>query len=198
MSVTTARIDMKDVYLYVLTHEAAWQTTDGSGLPDTIVSAGFKFAEGDFNYNAKKEYDFIPDRGKIETGSVRQQDEQPMEVNFQGEYETLFGDDDSPSAYEILVGTGDCVGFAGLGPNNCEPYATWLFLINDPLIRLPQCSEGEGLLFKNFFCNGPEVAIKAGTVSFQGKCKKTAPDKVAWNNAAAITGWTIPDIHIHD
>ena len=193
MSVTTARIDMKDVYLYILTHEAAWQ----GGDPSSIVHAGFKFSDGDFTYSAKKDYEFIPDRGQLATGSVRQNDEVPMDINFQGEYQTLFGEDGTPSPYEILAGDEDCFGWAGLGNNQCEPYATWLFLVNDPLIRLPACGEGEGLLFKNFFCNGPEIAIKAGSASFTGRCKATKPEKVEWNNAGAITGWTIPDIHLH-
>lgn len=191
MAVTTARIDMKDIYLYILTHELA-----PADPPVNIIGSGFKFSDGDFTFRAPRDYEFIPDRGLIESGSVRQNDEQPMEVNFEGEYATLFGEDGVPSAYEILMGEGDAADYAGLGNNVCEPYATWLLVVNDPKIRLPQCSDGEFLLFKNFFCNGPDVAFRAGTVSFDGRCKATAPVKVTYDGMVAM--WPNFDpIHDH-
>ena len=192
MPLTTARIDMKDVYLYVLTHQAAH-----GGTYPTIISAGFKFSEGDFSYSAPREYEFIPDRGLIAGGSVRQADETPMEVNFEGEYATLHGNPGDPSAYEILMGEDNCAGWAGLGDNSCEPYATWLLLVNDPLIRLPACSEGEFLLFKNFFCQGPDVTIRAGTVNFNGQCKATAPEKTTFLLMDSNYGLAMEDIHNH-
>lgn len=192
MAVTTARIDMKDVYLYVLTHQSAW-----SGNPDNIVHHGFRFGDGDFNYTIKKEYEFTPERGRIEGGTMREGDEQLVEITFEGVYETLYGEDGTPSVFEILMGRGDCASWAGLGDNPCEPYATWLYLINDPLIRIPTCGEGEGLLFKNFFCEQADPTISGGTYSFSGMAKILFPEKVSWSDASAIPGWTIPAIHIH-
>jgi hypothetical protein len=192
MAVTTAKVDMKDVYLYILSQEGPW-----SGTPDDVSHVGFRFGDGDFSYSIKKEYEFIPERGRIEGGSMRQGDEQLVEITFEGVYETLFGEDGDPSHIEMLMGYGDCATWRGLGENPCEPYATWLVLVNDPLVRIPNCDAGEILLFKNFFCEGTDPAMSGGTVSFSGMAKILTPEIVEWNNAAAIPGWTVPSIHQH-
>lgn len=178
MAVTTARIDMKDVYLYIFTRE----DTDGAAS-----SYLFKFSQGDFTYSVKKGYEFITDRGLLITGSVRSTDEVPCDVKFEGEYETVFSDEGTPSPYEILMGEEDCAGWVGLGYNTCEPYATWLACINDPLIRLPGCAAGEGLLFKYFFCESADFATKAGTCSFSGKCRVVAPKKITQSSGSFTT-----------
>lgn len=177
MAVKTSRVDMKDVYLYVYTRESADETTATGVL--------FKFSDGNFTFSVKKEKEFVLDRGRVETGSVRDADETPMEVSFEGEFTTLYGDDDVASSYELLMGEGDCLAYAGLGADSCEPYATYLMLANDPLVRRPGCGDGEVLLFKDFFCDSAEVDISAGTLSFSGKCKHVSPTQVPWETVIA-------------
>jgi len=198
MAVTRARIDMKDVYLYVLSHQNSWNSVPGESEPDTIVSLGFRFGNGNFSYSLRREFNYIPERGRMENSTMTEGDEVPMDIQFNGVYETLYGDDNSPSIYELLMGRGDCAGWAGLGDNPCEPYAVSLVLVNDPLIRVPTCGEGEILLFENFFCAQADPDLSAQEYSFQGQSKSLFPVKLPWNDPSSIPGWQVPSIHIHE
>ena len=177
-----ARIDMKDVYLYLVSRETA------EGDPYFL---GFRFLEGEFSFTVAKGFEFIPDRGILQAGTVRENDEVPCDISFSGEFNRTFipTGDETLTPYELLMQQGTALpirdsegnvvqaGWVGMNDNICEPYATELWLINDPEIRKPGCVSGEYLHFAPFFCESAEFNTKNGTCSFKGKMKRVGPIK---------------------
>lgn len=177
-----ARIDMKDVYLYIVSKETA--ETDPYFL-------GFKFLEGEFSFTVAKGFEFIPDRGLLATGTVKENDEVPCEISFSGQFDRVFipADEAELTPYELLMQQGTALptrdaegvvitaGWVGMNENVCEPYSTDLWLINDPEIRKPGCVSAEWLHFTPFFCESAEFNTKNGTCSFKGKMKRVGPIK---------------------
>jgi hypothetical protein len=180
-----SRIDMKDVYLYIQSRQAA---------DDDISTILFKFAEGKFNTKVAKGFEFIPNRGIVATGTVKEKDQIPCDISFSGEYDRVFipagSDADVLTPYEMLMGmgraekivdpdTGDIIqaGWVGLGTSGCEPYATRLMLVVDPALRLPGCASGEVLMYLPFFCEEADFDVSGGTLDFKGKCKTVGPSK---------------------
>lgn len=140
------------------------------------ASVEFTFDEGDFQYTMSKDWTYRPNRGRLGAAngaSVVQNDDQPMQLSFQGRYSRYSSETDT-KPQEILFNIGG--DFTSTDTQNCATYAC-----NITLENLPPCGDedGETLLFPDFRVDEGQFGIRDGQVSFTGRCNATEPTKVA-------------------
>lgn len=158
-------IDIKNTTLTIL----------GGGAGESIdVILG----TGNITFKASANFEYILDRGKLATGSVRRGDEVPMEVSFDCTYDYFTTpksgvdytpyqalmyktQDENPDKYCDWTTTDTREG------HECDPRCVNLVLDNVPPC---QSIDGETLTFLYFRCESCDVDVKAGTIKFNGKC----------------------------
>lgn len=130
-----------------------------------------KMGDGNLTYSEKKNYDYLLDRGNLDT--VREGNEAPMEVKLEAVYEhitTGTGEDISPM--DALKGKGAAAEWVSSSPDKCEPYCVDL-----EVIHTPPCGteDPETTLFPEFRADSKDVDFQKATISVSGKCKATEP-----------------------
>ena len=130
-----------------------------------------EFGEGNLTYSERKEREYILNRGALD--DVRDGDEQPMELSFEGvwQYTTSGGSSTGvPTIENALKKTGAAAAWTSSDTDACRPYAVDLELSN-----LPPCTSGdqEILTFPDFRYEQLDHDLQAGTISVQGKCNAT-------------------------
>ena len=77
------------------------------GTTPTPFSLTVKFDEGNFTFTHRRNIEYKLDRGRLATGAVREGDEVPMDVSFQGRFNALISSSGDPkTVYESLTKTG--------------------------------------------------------------------------------------------
>lgn len=157
-----AQIDFKKCTLVI---------SDGTAV--TPLTTTVSFGEGNFTWTRNTPRKYIMDRGLVASGTVRNDDEQPLELSFAAVMLFLISDGtEATTVYEALHREGDAAAWVSTSADTCEPYACDLTFTFDP-----DCgsTKTEVQLFPDFRVEQCSPDAKAGTVSFTGKCKVTAP-----------------------
>ena len=130
-----------------------------------------KIGEGELNYTETDEYNYDLDRGNLDT--VRQGDEQPMDVSISATYE------------HITTGTGETIAFmdaikrrsaasewVNSATDKCEPYA-----VDIEVVHTPPCGtdEPETTTFPDFRSESREVSFNDSLITVSGRCNATEP-----------------------
>jgi len=134
---------------------------------------------GNVTWTENYGYDYEPERGVIADGTVRDADEQPVEVNVTATWENTYYDandstSDSVTPYEALknVGAAATGGWETTGADACEPYACRLRIEFD--VTCGTVAD-ELVVFDEFRCESCAFDISAGTLVFSGKSKQVSP-----------------------
>jgi len=125
-----------------------------------------KIGEGNLTYSEAKEYEYLRDRGNLDT--VKEGDEQPVEVSLEFVFDYIkssSGGDITP--VDALKRAGEAAGWISSSADQCEPYAV------DMLAKhCVPCGtdEDEDVLLTDFRHEGLDVDYEAATIAVSGKC----------------------------
>lgn len=134
-----------------------------------------RIGTGNLTYNDARTIEYNLDKGKLDTATIREGDEVPLELTFSFVWEYIKGTVFEPtgdSIEDIIKGTG---GRTSVASDPCEPYACDVTFLNDP-----DCGtiEGETYTFPEFRYESLQHDASAGTVECTGKCRTISPTTV--------------------
>jgi hypothetical protein len=130
-----------------------------------------KLGDGNLTWTVNKEYEYLLDRGNLDT--VREGDQQPLDVTLDSVYEQITtGTAETISPYDAMNGTGGASEWVSASTDLCEPYAVDL-----EVVHAQPCgtAEDETTDLPDFRYDTLEVDIDAATISFTGRCNAIAP-----------------------
>jgi hypothetical protein len=125
-----------------------------------------KIGEGNLTYSEKKEYEYLRDRGNLDT--VKEGDEQPVEISLEFVYEFIrssSGGDITP--VDAIKQVGEASDWISSSSDLCEPYAIDM--------RAKHCvpcgtDEDEDILLQDFRWESLDYDLQAATIAVSGKC----------------------------
>lgn len=177
-------IDGKDGFQVVSTVETTGNTTSITFTPaltssvadNAVVVAGARFVrikvgEGTISWSEKKPRQYVKDRGKLD--SVRNGDEEPMDVSFTMQYEFVTASSgDAPTPEDVLKHRGEAADWESAETDDpCAPFCVNIRILHTP----PNCTsvDKELVLLEKFYYEDLAHDVKAGTIQCTGKCNKT-------------------------
>ena len=161
-----------------------WELTftpalDGGDLPvnnDVItflpIQIEVKIGEGNLTYTENKEYEYLTDRGNLDT--VREGNEVPMDVVMDFVYEFVrTGTSEAVTPVDALKGIGGAADWTSSSSDPCEPYSVDIVILHEP-----PCgdAESETTTFPEFRHDSLEFDLSAATISSTGRCNATEPE----------------------
>jgi hypothetical protein len=149
--------------------------TDVPGNDDPITflpqQLEIKIGDGNLTYTEHKEYDYLLDRGNLDT--VREGDEVPMDVRIECVYEHITtGTGENISPLDALKQKGAAIEWVGASADPCEPYSVDVEVFHEVPCGT---SQDETTLFPDFRHETAEINLKEATISLTGKCNATEP-----------------------
>jgi hypothetical protein len=125
-----------------------------------------KIGEGNLTYSEKKEYEYLRDRGDLDT--VKEGDEQPVEVSLEFVYEFIrssSGGDITP--VDAIKQIGGASAWISSDADQCTPYAIDM--------RAKHCvpcgtDEDEDVLLQDFRWESLDYDLGSATIAVAGKC----------------------------
>lgn len=139
-------------------------------LPQQIeVTVG----DGNLTHTENRELEYELDRGELD--SVRQGDDQPMEVTLDMVYEFVTtGTGETITPVDALKRKGGADEWVSSSSDACEPYAVDIEVLHEP-----SCSGGstedEVTLFPDFRWDSLEFDLREATISATGRCNAVEP-----------------------
>lgn len=127
-----------------------------------------KIGEGNLTFSEKTPRTYIKDRGVLDT--VKDADEEPMEVNFDFVWEFLKSDTgEPPTVREALYREGNASSWTSSSDDACEPYCVDIEIFYDP-----PCSDdpNERILLEEFRQESLDYDARNSSVACSGKCNK--------------------------
>lgn len=125
--------------------------------------------EGNLTYSEKRSFKYQLNRGKLDT--VKEEDEQPMEVKLDFTWEFLKSNTgEVPTIEEVFKQEGNASTWKSTSADPCEPYAVDIVITN-----IPPCEDvaDEEIVLPDFRWEDLSHDAKASTVSVTGKCNST-------------------------
>lgn len=125
--------------------------------------------EGNLQYTEKRNIEYVRDRGLLDT--VREGDQEPVEVRLDATWEFLRGDtSDPPTIEEVLKQVGNAASWVSSSTDACEPYA-----VNIDIWYNPPCGTTKDEIIKlvDFRWESFDHNMKDGQLSISGKCNVT-------------------------
>lgn len=130
-----------------------------------------KIGEGNISYTEHNEYEYLLDRGDLDT--VREGDQVPMDVNLDCVYEHITTGTGEPiSPLDALKGVGAAEEWVSSSQDPCEPYAVDLVVLHEPPCGPAQ---PEKTTFPDFRAESREINFEDATISVQGRCNVVEP-----------------------
>lgn len=130
-----------------------------------------KIGEGNLTYTEHTEYEYLKDRGDLDT--VKEGDQVPMDVKLEAVFEHITqGTSEPVSPMDAIKGIGGADEWVSASADLCEPYC-----VDVVVLHTPPCgtSEKERVTFPDFRSESREINYKESTISITGKCKATEP-----------------------
>lgn len=130
-----------------------------------------KVGEGNLTWTEAKEYEYLRERGDLDT--VKEGDEQPVEMSMEFIYEyvkTSSGQTITP--VDALKQAGEASEWVSSSSDLCEPYAV------DVLAKhCVPCGtdEDEDVLFTDFRYEGLDFDVGEATIAVSGRCNVSSP-----------------------
>lgn len=138
-----------------------------TGTPPNILEV--KIGEGNLTYTEKRNIEYRRNRGLLDT--VREGQEEPVEVSFDLIWEYLKSDTNEPvTVKEALTRTGAAAAWTSTAIDPCEPYAV------DLEVRYaPPCAtdKDELIVLQDFRWESLDHNLKDGAISCKGNCNIT-------------------------
>jgi hypothetical protein len=137
------------------------------------VQLAIKIGEGDVSFDEKRELQYFRDRGRLDT--VRDGDEQPMEVSFDATWEFIksLPGADTPTWKEALKGTGPAAEWHTSSDDPCEPYAVDIVIVQQPDADCNSTLGKETITLEDFRWTDFGHGAKDGKISVKGTCNRT-------------------------
>ena len=135
--------------------------------------------EGNLTWTEAKEYEYLLDRGDLDT--VKEGDEQPLEISLEFVYEhVLTGTGEVVTPVDAVKGIGGASEWVSSATDLCEPYA-----IDLEILHCVPCGtdEDELIVFPDFRWESLEYDLSAATISTSGKCNASDPTITRSDNA---------------
>jgi len=130
-----------------------------------------KIGEGNITYTEHNEYEYLKDRGDLDT--VKEGDEVPMDVKLEAVFEHITqGTGEPVSPMDALKGIGGATEWVSASSDLCEPYCVDVVVLHTPPCGSAQL---ERVTFPDFRSETREINYKESTISITGKCKATEP-----------------------
>jgi hypothetical protein len=130
-----------------------------------------EIGEGNLTWTETKEYEYLRERGDLDT--VKEADEQPVEMSMEFVYEyikTESGQDITP--VDALKQAGEAAEWVTSSDDQCEPYAI------DVLVKhCVPCGtdQDEDVLFTDFRYESLDFDLGEATISVSGRCNVSEP-----------------------
>ena len=148
----------------------AWGATGTPAQADVITFIAqqieVKIGEGNVTWSESKEYEYLLDRGDLDT--VKEGDEQPLEVSLEFVYEHITtGTSEDITPVDALKRGGEATEWVSSATDQCEPYAI------DMVIRhCVPCGtdEDEIVSFTDFRYESLEFDLGEATIAVSGRC----------------------------
>jgi hypothetical protein len=129
-----------------------------------------KIGEGNLKYTENKEYDYLLDRGDLDT--VREGDEKPLDIDLEFVYEFVTtGTSESITPVDALKQQGNADEWVTAASDTCEPYAVDLEIEHNPPCGTAQT---ETTLLPDFRYEKLEFSLKDATIAVSGKCNASS------------------------
>lgn len=143
---------------------ATLKLIDGSSVPNTLT---IKMAEGNLQYTEKVDRQFLLDRGELD--EVRNGDQQPMELSFEGRWDFIKGDADI-TIEDFLKFRGGASAYVSSNGSSCGPKCVDVELEHTPLCSTEKI---ETIVFPDFYYEELGHDAKAAQISVKGRCNAT-------------------------
>jgi len=162
----------------IITFTPALATADGIPADNAVITflparVEIRIGEGNLTWTEAKEYEYVLDRGDLDT--VREGDQQPVEVNIDLMYEFYTNGSGGtwlPSPIDFLKRQGEAASLASSSGDPCEPFAIDIEVVYDP----PCGSEDdENYTFPDFRYESLEFDVREATISVSGRCNAVEP-----------------------
>lgn len=130
-----------------------------------------KTGDGNVTYTEHKTYEYLLDRGDLDT--VREGNQVPMDVKLECVYEHITqGTSEVISPMDALKDTGGAAEWVSSSADPCEPYS-----IDVIILHTPPCgtSENEQTTFPDFRSDTKEIDFQKATIAVTGKCNVVEP-----------------------
>ena len=130
-----------------------------------------KIGDGNITYTEHRDYQYILDRGNLDT--VREKDQVPMDVKLDCVYEHITqGTSEPVSPMDALKGIGGADEWVSSADDKCEPYAVDL-----EIVQTPPCGgiQVETTLFPDLRAESREMNLKDATIAVTAKCNAVEP-----------------------
>ena len=135
--------------------------------------------EGNLTWTEAKEYEYLLDRGDLDT--VKEGDEQPLEISLEFVFEfVLTGTSETITPVDAVKGSGGADEWVSSAEDQCEPYAV------DMVVRhCVPCgtAEDEELTFPDFRYESLEYDLSEATISVSGRCNVSEATSLRSTNA---------------
>lgn len=140
------------------------------GTPTTPNTLEVKIGEGNLTYDEKVNREYIKDKGVLST--VRNGDEEPMDVKLDFMWEFLYAGDApvTPTPEDVLKQRGGAAAWVSSDSDACAPYAVDITILYEP-----DCDtiNNELIVLPDFRYETLSHDMRAGSVSVTGKCNAT-------------------------
>lgn len=137
-------------------------------LPQRIE---IKIGDGNLTYTENKEFEYLLDRGDLDT--VREGNEVPMDVSLEFVYEFVkTGTSESITPVDALKGKNGASEWVSSSDDLCEPFCVDIVIEHDPPCGT---SQQEHTTFPEFRHDSLEFDLSAATISVTGRCNASEP-----------------------
>jgi hypothetical protein len=147
------------------------------GTSPTPKEMTFVFDEGEMTVGIRQEYIYRKNRGKLAGGSVKEGDEQPMEISISGRFTGFSSTADSLAGMSALQflrgGTGTQV-IASTGPA-CDAFCVDLELTESFPDGCDPGYDAEVSVYERFYVENIDVNYVNGQFTATGKCWAVYP-----------------------
>lgn len=152
------KIDLKECQFFML----------GDGTGQEIE---FKIGEGNLQWTEHMAREYTLDRGVLDT--VRNADQQPLDLSFEFMWEWLIDHTGYESPYEALVNVGTTGGWTTTDDDECAPAS--IDIVIERTVICGTETRYEKITFPKFRYEQIQVDSKAGTLAISGKCNVLRP-----------------------
>jgi len=152
-----------------ITFTPEWGTetpADGDLITFNSQQVEVKVGEGNLTWTEAKEYEYVLDRGNLDT--VREGDEQPVEVSLDFMFEHVrSGSGEDITVTDALRQTGNASEWITSSSDTCEPYSVDLVVY-----RCQSCgtTQDDLFTFSDFRWESLEYNVGDATISISGRC----------------------------
>jgi len=162
----------------IITFSPALATAAGIPADNAVITflparIEIRIGEGNLTWTEAREFDYVLDRGNLDT--VRQGDEQPLEIQLEFLYEFYTngsGGAWDPSPIDFLKRVNEGANLESSSSDPCEVFSVDIEVVYDP----PCGSElNENYVFPDFRYESLEFNLQDATISVSGKCNATEP-----------------------